>query len=259
MTVQRTTTDADAATALPRSPLEQLEDVINEVGLIERCQYILLSHTHTHTHTHAHSIKAPSQPPSSPTYPLSPPSRIVYKISNDQAYMVKRELLVGLVPDSAASLRGIQSVTPTPILTPTHSPPPPHPNPDSHHPHPLSPPLSSTLHLCLTTIGQPNLMAFKTFSNASYHPTPLTHPPPSHTRSPTLSPTISPTLCFCLTAIGQPNIMASKTFFGQKPLNFDALTGSITVSSSPGVGSSFQFLIRDNAAARQDLLVAKVG
>ena len=32
MMVQRTTTDADAATALPRSPLEQLEDVINEVG-----------------------------------------------------------------------------------------------------------------------------------------------------------------------------------------------------------------------------------
>ena len=32
MMVQRTTTDADAATSLPRSPLEQLEDVINEVG-----------------------------------------------------------------------------------------------------------------------------------------------------------------------------------------------------------------------------------
>ena len=31
MTVQRATTDADAATALPQSPLEQLEDVINEV------------------------------------------------------------------------------------------------------------------------------------------------------------------------------------------------------------------------------------
>ena len=97
MTVQRTTTDADAATALPRSPLEQLEDVINEV-------------------------------------------------SNDQAYMVKRELLVGLVPDSAASLRGTHS--------PTHYPP--------------TPPTSTVTHVYATFNARFNTL-FSIFSHTSFY------------------------------------------------------------------------------------------
>ena len=113
MAVKRETTDDDASTSVARSPLEQLDDVLNE-------------------------------------------------IPNDLSYSLKRELLVGLVAEPAADLR----------------------------------------------------------------------------------------------AKGQTSIMASKNFFGQKPLTFDPLSGSITVPSSPGLGSSFQFCIRDSTSARQDLLVA---
>jgi small ligand-binding sensory domain FIST len=50
--------------------------------------------------------------------------------------------------------------------------------------------------------------------------------------------------------------MASSNFFGQKPIAFDPLSGSVTVPSMPGVGSSFQFIIRDATSARQDLQLA---
>ena len=116
MTVQRAG-GADAAAAAPRSPLEQLDDVLSEVP-------------------------------------------------SDQAYLLKRELLVGLVPDAPEQLQN-KAATP-----------------------------------------------------------------------------------------GPPTILASKTFFGQKPLSFDPLSGSITVPSSPGLGASFQFCVRDSPAARQDLLLA---
>ena len=66
--------------------------------------------------------------------------------------------------------------------------------------------------------------------------------------------------------------MSSPSFFGQKPIAFDPLSGSITVPSMPtlstlstsqqpllpvpGIGCSFQYIIRDPTTARKDLLLA---
>eukprot|EP01035_Chromulina_nebulosa_P028896 gene28896-38217_t len=68
-----------------------------------------------------------------------------------------------------------------------------------------------------------------------------------------------------LTAIGATSIFDSPQFFGQKPIAFDPLTGSITVPCLPdknkeegnvaakGGGQTFQFCVRDNPTAREDL------
>ena len=50
--------------------------------------------------------------------------------------------------------------------------------------------------------------------------------------------------------------MLSPQFFGQKPVAFDGLSGSITVPSLPGRQAAFQFCVRDATSSRQDLLAA---